>query len=151
YSLIEHFFFSQFSTSPDPIAFFAACAQRTRQIKLRTLLHVLPYHNPVVLASRIAAADLLLDDRYEFGIGRGHAWLPPKAGVPLSEARARYRESLEILFLALENERFSFDGAFYKIADSHIVPRPPRRFRVFLGGSSEETYVLAGERGWGIV
>jgi alkanesulfonate monooxygenase SsuD/methylene tetrahydromethanopterin reductase-like flavin-dependent oxidoreductase (luciferase family) len=151
YSLIEHFFFPQFSVSPDPIAFFAACAQRTQRIKFRTLLHVLPYHNPAVLASRIAAADLLLNGRYEFGVGRGHGWLPPKAGVPLAETRVRYRESLEILFLALENERFSFDGTFYKIEDSHIVPRPQRPFRVFLGGSSEETYVLAGERGWSVV
>jgi alkanesulfonate monooxygenase SsuD/methylene tetrahydromethanopterin reductase-like flavin-dependent oxidoreductase (luciferase family) len=151
YSLIEHFFFPQFSITADPLAFFAAAAQRTQRIKFRTLLHVLPYHNPTVLASRIAAGDILLNGRYEFGVGRGHGWLPPKAGVPLAETRERYREALEILFLALENERFSFDGAHYKISDSHIVPRPERRFRVFLGGSSEETYLLAGQRGWSMV
>ena len=93
----------------------------------------------------------MLNGRYEFGVGRGHGWLPPKAGVPLAEARARYRESLEILFLALEHERFSYDGTYYKIHDSHIVPRPHRQFRIFLGGASDETYALAGQRGWAIV
>jgi alkanesulfonate monooxygenase SsuD/methylene tetrahydromethanopterin reductase-like flavin-dependent oxidoreductase (luciferase family) len=151
YGIIEHFFFEQFSISPDPLAFFAACAQRTRRIVFRTLVHVLPYHNPTVLASRIGAAEILLDGRYEFGVGRGHGWIPPKAGVALDESRARYEESLEILFKALDNERFSHEGRFYTIDDSHVVPRPQRRFRVFLGGTSDHTYVLAGERGWAMV
>jgi alkanesulfonate monooxygenase SsuD/methylene tetrahydromethanopterin reductase-like flavin-dependent oxidoreductase (luciferase family) len=151
YAIIEHFFFEQFSISPDPLAFFTAAAQRTKQITFRTLVHVLPYHNPTVLASRIAAADILLDGRYEFGVGRGHGWVPGKAGVPIEETKDRYQESLEILFKALENERFSHDGRFYRIAESHIVPRPDRKFRVFLGGTSDYTYQLAGERGWAMV
>jgi len=153
YAIIEHFFFPKFSASPDPLSFFCAAAQRTKRIKFRTLVHVLPYHNPTVLASRIAAADILLDGRYEFGVGRGHGWQPPKAGIPLGEMKDRYEECLEILFLALENERFSYDGRFFKIEDSGIVPRPSpdRKFRVFLGGTSDYTYVLAGERGWGMV
>jgi alkanesulfonate monooxygenase SsuD/methylene tetrahydromethanopterin reductase-like flavin-dependent oxidoreductase (luciferase family) len=151
YAIIEHFFFPKFSISPDPMAFFVACAQRTKRITFRTLVHVLPYHNPTALASRIAAADLLLNGRYEFGVGRGHGWLPPKAGIPLAESRARYQESLEILFRALEHERFSYDGTYYKIHDSHVVPRPHRKFRMFLGGTSDETYVLAGQRGWAMV
>ena len=56
YGIIEHFCFPKFSISPDPLAFFAACAQRTQRITFRTLVHVLPYHNPTALASRIAAA-----------------------------------------------------------------------------------------------
>jgi alkanesulfonate monooxygenase SsuD/methylene tetrahydromethanopterin reductase-like flavin-dependent oxidoreductase (luciferase family) len=151
YAIIEHFFFEQFSISPDPLAFFTAAAQRTKQITFRTLVHVLPYHNPAVLASRIAAADILLGGRYEFGVGRGHGWVPGKAGVPMAETKDRYGESLEILFKALENERFSHDGRYYQIAESHIVPRPDRKFRVFLGGTSDYTYQLAGERGWAMV
>ena len=153
YSAIEHFFFPKFSASPDPLAFFCAAAQRTKRIDFRTLVHVLPYHNPTVLASRIAMADVLLDGRYEFGVGRGHGWIPPKAGVAMRESRDRYEESLEILFKALEEERFSHSGRFYEVNDTAIVPHPEpgRRFRVFLGGTSDQTYVLAGQRGWGMV
>jgi hypothetical protein len=39
-----------------------------------------------VPASQIAAADLLLDGRYEFGVGRGHGSLPPKAALAEAEA-----------------------------------------------------------------
>lgn len=151
YSVIEHYFWEKFSISVDPLSFFSAAAQRTERIVFRTLLHPLPLHNPTVLASRIAAADLILGGRYEFGVGRGHAWLPPKAGVPLDETQERYEEALDILFEALEHERFSHRGPFWTIEDGHIVPRPQRSFRVFVGGTSDATYERAAARGWGIV
>ncbi len=152
YGVIEHFFFPKFSVSANPLALFAAAAQRTKQINFRTLLHSMPFHNPLILASEIAVADVLLDGRYEFGVGRGHGWLPPKAGLPLdAESRERYEESVELLFAALENDKVSFDGKYFQVHDSGIVPRPDRKFRVFLGGTSDRTYELAAERGWAVV
>ncbi|HYY76429.1 MAG TPA: LLM class flavin-dependent oxidoreductase [Gaiellaceae bacterium] len=151
YAAIEHFFFPKFSVSANPFALWATCARQTSRIVFRTLGHVLPYHNPTILASQIAQADILFDGRYEFGALRGHGWIPLKAGVPIEETRDRYEESLDVLFKALENERFSYDGRFYKIEDSHIVPRPSRKFRVFAGGTSDRTYELAAERGWAVV
>jgi alkanesulfonate monooxygenase SsuD/methylene tetrahydromethanopterin reductase-like flavin-dependent oxidoreductase (luciferase family) len=151
YAAIEHFFFPKFSISANPFVLWATCAQRTKRIKFRTLGHVLPYHNPTILASQIAMFDQLYPGRYEFGALRGHGWLPAKAGLAVIETRDRYEESLDILFKALEEERFSYDGAFYKIDDCHIVPRPKSRFRVFAGGTSDRTYELAAERGWAIV
>jgi len=153
YAVIEHFFFPKFGASPNPFALFAAAAQRTSDITFRTLVHVLPFHNPTVLASEIAFFDTLVGGRYEFGVGRGHAWIAPKAGIPVEETRARYEEGLRILLGALDNERFSYDGSYFKVEDTHIVPRPPadRRFRIFLGGTSDSTYQLAGERGYAMV
>ena len=150
YAIVEHFFFPRFSISPDPIALFAQVAPRTRQIHFRTMLHVLPFHNPTVLASRVAAAQILTDGRYEFGVGRGHGWGPPKAGVRIDDVRELYDESFEIFFKALENERFSHSGRFYEIDDSHLAPPPPAPTRVFVGGTSDSTYELAGSRGWAV-
>jgi alkanesulfonate monooxygenase SsuD/methylene tetrahydromethanopterin reductase-like flavin-dependent oxidoreductase (luciferase family) len=153
YAVIEHFFFPKFGASPNPFALFAAAAQRTHDITFRTLVHVLPFHNPTVLASEIAFFDTLVGGRYEFGVGRGHAWIAPKAGIRVEETRARYEEGLRILLGALDNERFSYDGSYFNVEDTHIVPRPPtdRRFRIFLGGTSDSTYQLAGERGYAMV
>jgi alkanesulfonate monooxygenase SsuD/methylene tetrahydromethanopterin reductase-like flavin-dependent oxidoreductase (luciferase family) len=104
-----------------------------------------------VLASAIAATDILTGGRYEWGVGRGHGWIPEKAGVPLDEhARPRYEEAVDLLFAALGNERFSYSGEYYEVADSHIVPFPQRKFRIFLGGTSDRTYELAAEHGWGV-
>jgi alkanesulfonate monooxygenase SsuD/methylene tetrahydromethanopterin reductase-like flavin-dependent oxidoreductase (luciferase family) len=151
YAAIEHFFFPKFSISSNPTALFAAAAQRTRDITFRTMLHALPFHNPLVLASAIAATDILTGGRYEFGVGRGHGWIPPKAGEPLDEdSRPRYEEAVELLFTALGNERFSHHGKYFDVDDSHILPFPARTFRIYLGGTSDRTYELAAEHGWGV-
>ncbi|MQA74844.1 MAG: LLM class flavin-dependent oxidoreductase [Solirubrobacterales bacterium] len=150
YAIIEHFFFPRFSIAANPWLMWGKASERTERINFRTLGHPIPYINPTLLASQISQFELMVPDRYEFGVVRGHGWLPPKAGVPIRATRAIYEEGLEVLFKALESERFSHDGEHYKIDDSHIVPRPPegRRFRVFLAGTSDRTYELAGERGW---
>jgi alkanesulfonate monooxygenase SsuD/methylene tetrahydromethanopterin reductase-like flavin-dependent oxidoreductase (luciferase family) len=151
YAAIEHFFFPKFSVSANPTALFAAAAQRTSRIHFRTMLHALPYHNPTVLASAIAVTDILTGGRYEFGVGRGHGWIPPKAGVPLDEhARGRYEEAVDLLFAALGSEQFSHDGEYFHVGDSHVVPFPQRRFRVTLGGTSDRTYELAAQNGWSV-
>jgi alkanesulfonate monooxygenase SsuD/methylene tetrahydromethanopterin reductase-like flavin-dependent oxidoreductase (luciferase family) len=151
YAIIEHLFFPKFSISPDPLSFFCQMGPKTRQIRFRTMLHVLPYHNPTLLASRIAEAEILLEGRYEFGVGRGHGWIPPKAGVRFADIRDLYDESLEVLFKALENERFSHHGRFFDIDDSHIQPpRPKRKLKIFVGGTSDYTYEMAGRKGYSV-
>jgi alkanesulfonate monooxygenase SsuD/methylene tetrahydromethanopterin reductase-like flavin-dependent oxidoreductase (luciferase family) len=151
YAVIEHFFFPKFSVSANPTALFAAAAQRTRRLRFRTMLHALPYHNPMVLASAIAVTDILTEGRYEWGVGRGHGWIPTKAGVPLDEhARPSYEEAVDLLFKALGNEEFSHEGEYFHVERSHIVPFPRRKFRIFLGGTSDRTYELAAEHGWGV-
>jgi alkanesulfonate monooxygenase SsuD/methylene tetrahydromethanopterin reductase-like flavin-dependent oxidoreductase (luciferase family) len=150
YTIIEHPFFPKFSISTNPFAFFGVCAERTSKIHLRTLGHVLPYHNPLFLASEIAFMDALFDGRYEAGLIRGHGWHPVKAGVPTTETRERYEETLEIIVQALESGRVTYDGTFYKIDDAAVVPAPERKLRVFLGGTSDRTYELAAQHGWGV-
>jgi alkanesulfonate monooxygenase SsuD/methylene tetrahydromethanopterin reductase-like flavin-dependent oxidoreductase (luciferase family) len=151
YAIVEHFFFPRFSVAPDPLSFFTQLAPQTRRIRFRTMLHVLPYHNPTVLASRVAAAEILTEGRYEFGVGRGHGWVPPKAGVRLGDVRELHEEAFELFFKALENERFSHSGRFWEVDDSHVVPPPPKRLpRVFVGGTSDSTYELAGRKGYAV-
>jgi alkanesulfonate monooxygenase SsuD/methylene tetrahydromethanopterin reductase-like flavin-dependent oxidoreductase (luciferase family) len=153
YSIIEHSFFERFGISAAPLAFFGNAAARTRRIRFRTLLHILPLHNPGVLAGQIAELDHLTGGRYEFGVGRGHAWLPRKAGIPLEETRGRYEEAFDILLgMLASQDGFSYDGEFWKVEDARVVPRSlTERFRIFTGGTSDRTYELAGEHGWGVV
>jgi alkanesulfonate monooxygenase SsuD/methylene tetrahydromethanopterin reductase-like flavin-dependent oxidoreductase (luciferase family) len=152
YALIEHYFFPKFSISSNPTAVFAAAAQRTQSIRFRTMLHCLPLHNPVVLASAIAATDILTGGRYEWGVGRGHGWMPEQAGLPLDEtARPRYEEAVDLLFEALGQQEFSHKGEYFDIPASRVVPfADKKKFRIFLGGTSDRTYTLAAEHGWGV-
>ena len=150
YTIIEHPFFPRFSISTNPFALLAVCAERTKQIHLRTLGHVLPFHNPMWLASQIAFMDTLFDGRYEAGLIRGHGWHPVKGGIPTIESRDRYEETLQIVIEALENGRVTHDGAYYKIDDAEVLPPPGRPIRIFVGGTSDRTYELAAEHGFGV-
>ena len=110
YSVIDHHFFQKFSISANPLAMFAAAAQRTNRIRFRTALHTLPLENPMRLAGMIAETDILTNGRLECGLGRGHAWLFGPSALPLEESRPRYDEAIEILELAFTREKFSYAG-----------------------------------------
>jgi alkanesulfonate monooxygenase SsuD/methylene tetrahydromethanopterin reductase-like flavin-dependent oxidoreductase (luciferase family) len=152
YSVIDHHFFQKFSISANPLAMFAAAAQRTRRIRFRTALHTLPLENPMRLAGMIAETDILTNGRLECGLGRGHAWLFGPSALPLEESRPRYNEAIEILELAFAKETFSYDGQYYKVKDVSVVPRPVQKPhpKFYTGGTSDITYQMAGEKGWGI-
>jgi len=151
YAVIEHLFYPKFSASANVFGLFGIAAARTRRIKFRTMLHVLPYHNPLVLAAMIHEFSLLSGDRYEFGIGRGHGWIPLAAGLPLDESsRPRYEESLDLFIEALEHESVTFHGEYWNVDESLIVPFSNNCFRVILGGTSDRTYDLAAKHGWGV-
>jgi alkanesulfonate monooxygenase SsuD/methylene tetrahydromethanopterin reductase-like flavin-dependent oxidoreductase (luciferase family) len=152
YSVIEHHFFQEFSVSANPLALFAAAAQRTARLRFRVALHTLPLCNPMRLAGEIAAADILTGGRLEAGLGRGHAWLFERSGVDLAESRGRFEEAVEILLRAWTEDNFSFQGRYYRFRDLTVVPRPLQRPHppLYTGGTSLATYELAGRRGWGM-
>jgi len=152
YSLVDHHFSPEFSLSPNPLAMFTAAAQRTSKIRFRVALLTLPLENPLRLAGQVAEADILTNGRLECGLGRGHAWLYEPCNVPLEESRPRYDDSIEILLRAWTHERVSFSGQCYEIKNVEVVPKPLQKPHppIFTGGTSDATYRLAGERGWGI-
>ena len=66
----EHFT-SPWEPIPAPDLMIAQALQRTRNIKLGTGVHLLPYHHPAELAHRVAYLDHLAQGRFLFGIGSG--------------------------------------------------------------------------------
>lgn len=149
---LEHHFFPTFSISVNPLAFFAAAAQRTRDIRFRAMCHTLPVHNPLILAGEIAQCDHLTDGRLEVGVGRGHGWLYDCASVAMTESIGRYEESLEILQRAWSEERFSFEGEHYNVRDVQVVPKPLQpSLKIFQTGTSTRVFADAGRRGGGVV
>ncbi len=151
YAAIEHFFFPKFSASANVFGLFGIAAARTKSIKFRTMLHVLPYHNPLVLAAMVHEFSLLTGDRYEFGIGRGHGWIPLPAGMPMDESsRERYEEALDVFIAALHEDKVTHHGTYWNVDESHVIPFSGRRFRVVLGGTSDRTYDLAAQHGWAV-
>src|SRR5437870_3166742 len=123
--LAELHFGGAFSLLASPLMVVPVIAQRTRTIRIGTAVTLLPLHNPLSCAEQAATADLLSGGRLEFGVGRGS--IPTQFhgfGIPVEENRARFDETLEIIRLAWTQERFSYEGRFYRVENLTVVPKP---------------------------
>jgi alkanesulfonate monooxygenase SsuD/methylene tetrahydromethanopterin reductase-like flavin-dependent oxidoreductase (luciferase family) len=152
FSVIEHHFFQEFSISANSLALFSALAQKTSHLRFRTLCHTLPLRNPAVFAGEVAFADILTNGRLDIGVGRGHAWEYPAAGIPMEETQGRYEESLDIIELAWTRERFSYDGKYYKLQDVAVVPKPIQNPYppVYMVGTSGAAFERGARKGWAL-
>jgi alkanesulfonate monooxygenase SsuD/methylene tetrahydromethanopterin reductase-like flavin-dependent oxidoreductase (luciferase family) len=152
FSVIDHHFFQEFSISANPLALFSAAAQKTHRIRFRTLCHTLPLRNPAVFAGEAAVADILTEGRIDIGVGRGHAWEYPPAGIPMEETQGRYEESLDIIELAWTRERFSYDGKYYRLKDVSVVPKPLQKPYppVYMVGTSGAAFEIGARKGWAL-
>src|SRR5512134_1712930 len=68
---VEHHFLEEYSHSPAPEVFLAACSQRTKRIRLGHGIVLMPpqYNHPAKVAARIATLDLVSGGRVDLGTG----------------------------------------------------------------------------------
>src|SRR5579859_4118317 len=95
---VEHHFLEEYSHSPAPEVFLAACSQRTKRIRLGHGIVLMPpkYNHPARVAERIAALDLVSNGRVEFGTGESAAILELGGfGVNVEEKRQMWTETVE--------------------------------------------------------
>ncbi len=147
--LAEHHF-SSYGILGNPLIFAAAIAQRTKRIKIGTAVMVVPFYSPVRLAEDAALVDALSNGRLMLGMGRGYQ---PREfagfGLDPQSSTDRYRETVDILKLALSQENFSYKGQYFDIRDITTYPRPRRQIPLLHGAVQPESFRrlgLAGER-----
>jgi alkanesulfonate monooxygenase SsuD/methylene tetrahydromethanopterin reductase-like flavin-dependent oxidoreductase (luciferase family) len=151
--LAEHHF-SKYGILGSPLQFGMAIAERTERITIGTAVLVLPFHDPLRLAEDIATLDVISGGRVVIGVGRGYQ---PKEfsgfGVPLSESRQRYVETLEVLRLALSTEDFSYEGKIFRYENITTYPRPltPGGPKILQGTVSPESFRERGAAGEAII
>ncbi len=124
----EHFG-TPYALTPNSMQHLAYWAGRTERVDVGTCVIVLPWWHPVRLAHEMAMLDILLEGRqFYVGLGRGLADTEFRAlNTSRDESRARYQETLEILRLALTQERFSYEGRLYTIPETSLRPQPLHR------------------------
>jgi len=137
----------------DPLECLSFVAAGTERILLGTAVLLLPYHQPVVLAKRLATIDLLSKGRMRLlTIGVGS--LPGEAaavGVDYATRGRRADEAIDLLRLlwAGDENGVSFDGEFFSITAACSFPKPAGTLPVHIGGSSAAAARRAGLRGDG--
>ena len=125
YHLSEHHG-TPLSLSPSPSLILASAAQRTEHIRLGVLVYGLPYHDPYRLANEIGMLDHLSGGRLELGVGRGVSPIEAKYfGIQeVEDARAIYRETLDILRAAFTSDVLNFEGKYHSYSDVPLWVRP---------------------------
>lgn len=156
YWAIDHHF-SPYIMTAGAIQNLTYMAGRTTRIDFGTMVIVLPWYDPVVVAEQVSVLDNLLQGRrLTLGLGRGAAKREFDAyRIPMGESRDRFAESLEVLRKALSQEWFSHEGTFYHIPETTIRPRPrnPEALvnRMRVAWTSPETLPIAADAGLGML
>lgn len=126
---VEHHF-EDYAFCPDNVELLAYMAARTERIGLATGAVILPWHQPVRVAERLALLDHLSGGRALFGMGRGLARREYAGlGISMDESRDRFDESARMVLDALETGFIEGDGPHYPQARTAIRPRPEQSFR----------------------
>src|SRR2546429_9400702 len=113
----------------DPLECLAFVAAATERILLGTGVLLLPYHQPVVLAKRLATLDVLSKGRMRLltvGVGA----LPGEAmagGVDFATRGRRADEAIDVLRLLWDGDENggSFDGTVFSLTRLCSFPQPP--------------------------
>jgi len=137
---------------PDPLELLAFIAGSTTTLGLATGVLVLPDHNPVVLAKRIATLDALSGGRFRLCVGMG--WMREEVeacGADFDSRGRRADEQIAVLRALWTGEPTSYAGEFF--AFEHAVCRPApgeRSVPIHIGGHSLAAARRAGRLGDGL-
>jgi alkanesulfonate monooxygenase SsuD/methylene tetrahydromethanopterin reductase-like flavin-dependent oxidoreductase (luciferase family) len=147
---------------PAPDLLIAQALTCTENIKLCPGAHLLPYHNPVELAHRVAYLDHMAEGRYMLGVGISA--LPSDLQIfgvdaAAGENRRMTMESLEIMLQLWNDDARDIQGEHWKLGAVktdfdflHYHLRPYQRPHPPIGiaglSPNSETLKLAGERGF---
>jgi len=142
-----------FGSVYDPIETLAWVAARTSRITLGTSVLDALFHNPVVLARRLATLDRLSEGRLVAGIGQG--WMEQEfaaANVSMQRRGAGFEEHLLAMRAVWGPDPVHFEGRFYTVPEAAIGPKPVRAGgpALMVGAASPTAVERAGRLGVGL-
>lgn len=148
YWLFEHHV-SPHSPMPSPNLMIAAAARMTKRIRLGTLVNILPYRHPLLIAEEMAMLDVLTEGRIDCGIGRGLKPYEFRAfGQDQESSREVFLECLAVMRKIWSDEPFSFKGKYYTVEKRTPLspplvqkPHPP----LYVSAQSPESVRWAAE------
>ena len=152
----DHFIFERLGTLqtdlPTYDLFFvmSTLAQRTSHIRLGSQVACMLYRHPATTARLFAQIDETSGGRVVAGVGAG--WTRAEFDMfgleypPIGERLRRMDEAVDIMRGLWANDRFSYEGTYYRVRDAVLLPRPVQRPGppLLLGGSGNGILRRAG-------
>ena len=133
-----------------PLILSSAIVARYQQLRVGVAVNVLPLAHPVRMAEEVATLDHISRGRVEFGVGRsGFHRAYELYGISYAESRERFQECLDVILAAWTNERFSYEGKYYKYDDVCVVPKPYQKPHppLRIAATTKETFPQVGRAG----
>jgi alkanesulfonate monooxygenase SsuD/methylene tetrahydromethanopterin reductase-like flavin-dependent oxidoreductase (luciferase family) len=148
----EHHF-SNYCVCPSPLMMLARLAGETSRIKLGSAVVVTPLYQPVRLISEIGMVDALTHGRLVLGVGSGYQpYEFERFGETLEDAVPKLFEFMEMLELAFSRDVFTYSGKHYRLAETHIAPRPVNGLpEIWVAGDNRALHELAARKGWTVM
>ena len=127
----------------DPLETLTYVAANTNKIALGTSVIDMLFHNPVILARRLATLDILSEGRSIAGFGIG--WSKDEyqaSNIPFQNRGKRADEFIQVLKRIWTDDVVEFKGKYYNIPASKIGPKTIQKphLPVYLGGFSPNTF-----------
>lgn len=122
----------------------AALARETSTLRFGTLVGCNNYRHPPLVAKMAASLDHISNGRLEFGLGAGwyeQEYLGYGYDFPPIGTRLRQlEEALQVCKLMWTEERASFNGRHYRVADAWCNPKPVQKPYppIMIGGGGEK-------------
>ena len=134
---------------PSPNLLIAAAARTTRRVRFASMVNILPFRHPLLVAEEAAMLDNLTNGRFDMGLGRGLR--PPEFeafGVDQAQSRDMFEESFDIIRRVFADENFLHRGKYWTVRkDAPLAPplvqRPHPPFLV--SAQSEESLRWAAQ------
>ena len=117
-----------YKTVLDPLEALTFVAGQTSRVALGTSILDMPYYNPVMLARRLTTLDVLSGGRLRLGLGLG--WSKDEFDAVGASMKARGRradEFISVLKAIWTTDPVEFQGEFYQIPKSVILPKPVQK------------------------
>lgn len=130
------------SESLEMIVSLAYLASHTKRIHFGPLVAPVSFRHPALLARQAAALDDLSGGRMILGLGAGWQEREHESfGFDLGDVptrMSRFNEGLEVITRLLKSDKtVSYDGKFFRLRDTILLPRPQRPGgpRILIGGN----------------
>jgi alkanesulfonate monooxygenase SsuD/methylene tetrahydromethanopterin reductase-like flavin-dependent oxidoreductase (luciferase family) len=151
--IAEHAF-SEHSIISSPTGLLAAIAARTKRVKIGVACTIVPWHAPLRFAQDVATIDIISGGRVVVGVGRGYQKREFDIyGIDIAESRDRFVEGMDIAIKSWTEERFSYDGQFFKFPEVMVIPKPvqqPTPPILMAVTHSPESVEIAVSNKWGL-
>jgi alkanesulfonate monooxygenase SsuD/methylene tetrahydromethanopterin reductase-like flavin-dependent oxidoreductase (luciferase family) len=149
----EHHF-TNYVLTPNVPQLLSWVAGQTEQIRLGTMVTVLPWHDPIRIVESFTMLDHLSGGRSILGIGRGLGRVEFDGfRLDMNKSRRLFAEYAEAIMSALESGFIECDGELYKQPRAEIRPEPYATFRgrTFASAISPQSIDLMAGLGIGLM